>query len=145
MNLEAPGGVRIPTDRRYHREHLWILTDPASSRKHRLGLSGYVCRWGVEVYFIENLPAVGTEVQLGSDLGTIETEKAALQLHAPFAGRVLAVNELVLADPLLITFDGYGHGWLMELDGDGSGLWTAEEYVRFLQTLPPPQCFPPSG
>ncbi len=143
--LEAPGGVRIPTDRRYDRGHTWILSDPADSRKHRLGLSAYVCRWGIEVYFIEDLSAVGSDFAAGGLLGKIETEKAVLNLLAPFAARVTAINELVLADPSVITFDGYGTGWIMELEGEPAGLLTAEEYVAFLTTLPPPQCFAPPG
>ena len=56
------------------------------------------------------------------------------------AGRV-QVNGAVLADPSIITFDGYGAGWIMDLEGDAVELQTPEDYVAFLQTLPPPQCF----
>ncbi len=140
-SLEAPGGVRVLTDRRYDRQHLWILTDPVNSRKHRLGLSAYVCRWGIEVYFIENVPAVGSRARAGKVLVHIETEKAIMQLHAPFAGKVSAVNEQLLADPSIITFDGYGEGWILELEGKAANLLTPEDYVAYLRTLPPPQCF----
>lgn len=139
--LLAPGGIVIPTDRLYHREHLWILPRPDQPRHVRIGLTAYACRYGIEVYFIENLPQPGTAVQLGDTVGRIETEKAAGDLHAPVSGRVVTVNEAVLADPSIITFDGYGRGWILELEGDAGELLTAEQYVALLETLPPPQCF----
>lgn len=140
--LTAPGGVVIPTDRLYHREHLWILPDPNRPRHARVGLSAYVCRWGIEVYFIEDLPALGVDLPVGGAMGAIETEKAALQLHAPFAGRVAAINAAVLADPSIITFDGYEGGWILELAGEPAGLLSPAEYLELLKTLPPPQCLP---
>ncbi len=137
--LEAPGGVRVPTDRLYHREHLWIL--PLSAGRCRLGLTAYVCRWGIEVYFVENLLPVGTTVASGGEIGTIETEKTVLSLHAPFAGTVTAINEQVLADPSIITFDGYEAGWIMELEGEPGKLLSPEDYREYLRTLPPSHCF----
>jgi glycine cleavage system H protein len=140
-HLLAPGGIVIPTDRLYHREHLWILPRPDNPRHVRIGLTAYACRYGIEVYFIENLPQSGAEVRAGSVIGRIETEKAAGDLHSPVTGHVVLVNEAVLADPSIITFDGYGQGWIMELEGEPDGLLTAAEYVAFLETLPPPQCY----
>lgn len=138
--LEAPGSVRVPTDRLYHRDHLWILSDPSRARHYRIGLSAYVCRYGVEVYFIEDLPAVGIHLEVGQEMGRIETEKAVLPLHTPFAGTVAAINEAVLADPSIITFDGYGTGWIVDLEGEPAGLMTPQEYANYLAPLPPPQC-----
>jgi glycine cleavage system H protein len=140
-DLEAPGGIRVPTDRLYTRTHLWLLPLPDRPRGYRLGVSAYACRWGIEVYFLENVPPPGTAVEPGSPLGDIETEKAAAQLPSPLAGRIAGVNEAVLADPSIITFDGYGAGWILELEGEPVDLLTAAEYVAYLATLPPPQCF----
>jgi glycine cleavage system H protein len=141
--LWAPAGIVIPTDRRYHRAHLWILPRPDQPRHARIGLTAYVCRYGIEVYFIENLSPPGTAVQPGDVLGRIETEKAAGDLHSPLCGRVIALNEAVLADPSIITLDGYGRGWIMELEGEAEALLTAEDYVEFLRGLPVPQCNSP--
>jgi len=139
--LLAPGGILIPTDRRYHREHLWILPRPGDPRHVRIGLTAYVCRYGIEVYFVENLSPPDTPVQPGDVLGRIETEKAAGDIHSPLRGRVAAVNEAVLADPSIITLDGYGCGWIMELEGEAEGLMAAEEYVELLKGLPVVQCY----
>jgi glycine cleavage system H protein len=139
--LPAPGGLVIPADRRYHREHLWILPRPDDPRHVRIGLTAYVCRYGIEVYFIENLSPPGTAVEPGDVIGRVETEKAAADLHSPLSGRVTALNEAVLADPSIITLDGYGQGWIMELEGEGGELLTAEEYVEWLRGLPPVGCY----
>jgi glycine cleavage system H protein len=141
LHFSAPGAIRIPTDRLYTRTHLWILPQADKPRHVRVGLTAYACRYGIEIYFIEDLPAAGTVVNVGDKIGRIETEKAAGDVHSPLAGSVVAVNEAVLADPSIITFDGYGAGWIVEIQGDIGEQLTAAEYVAYLETLPLPQCY----
>jgi glycine cleavage system H protein len=146
--LEAPGGIRIPTNRSYSRDHLWILPEPDRPRHYRIGLSAYACRYGIEVFFIEDLAAPGTAADLRTPLGLVETEKAIVTLYAPFPCTVVERNEKLLEDPTIITFDGYGAGWIYVLEcgvrsAECGVLLTPEAYVAFLQTLPPPQCFVP--
>jgi glycine cleavage system H protein len=140
-DLLAPGDIRIAADRWYHRDHYWILFDSPQPGYCRFGLSAYVCRPGIEVYFVENLALPGQEIAEGDLLGVIETEKAVVSLYSPMPCRVHAINQDVLCDPNAISFDNYGT-WILEVQAVGfPKLLSPEEYLAYLQTLPPPQCF----
>ena len=41
-------------------------------------------------------------------------------------------NEELLKDPSAINLDGYGTGWLFEMEGDASATMTVEAYYQFL-------------
>jgi glycine cleavage system H protein len=58
----------------------------------------------------------GPELDRGQSLGTLEAEKFVGPLAIPVAGRVVAVNEAVVADPGLVHRDPYGEGWLAVVD-----------------------------
>lgn len=140
--LLAPGDIPIATDRFYHRDHYWILCSSSSSGHHRVGLSAYVCRPGIEVYFVENLPAPGASIAEGDLLGVIETEKAVVSIYSPMACQVIAINTAVLDDPNCISSGPYDV-WILEIQFSGPlSLLSAGEYLEYLRTLPPPQCFP---
>ncbi|MCS7015408.1 MAG: glycine cleavage system protein H [Gemmatales bacterium] len=139
--LVAPGDIRIAADRLYHRDHYWILQTAPGRGHYRLGLSAYVCRPGIEVYFVENLALPGTVVSEGGLLGIIETEKAVVSLYSPISCHVHAVNQEVLEDPNRISFDNYGV-WIVEIvSADSPPLLSPSDYLLYLQSLPPPQCF----
>ncbi|GBD37270.1 Glycine cleavage system H protein [bacterium HR36] len=140
--LVAPGGIRIAADRFYHRDHYWILPDSPQPGHCRIGLSAYACRPGIEVYFVEHLPSPGSQVRAGELLAVIETEKGVVSIHSPFDCQVLAVNRAVLEDPNCIGFDAYGV-WILELRmPTAPQLLSPAEYLQYLRSLPPPQCFP---
>ena len=52
-------------------------------------------------------------------------------LFAPAAGRLTALNPLLLEDPSHINVDGYGEGWLLEMES-AEDLLSPEEYVALL-------------
>ncbi|MCS7166864.1 MAG: glycine cleavage system protein H [Gemmatales bacterium] len=138
--LQAPGGIRIAADRWYHRHHYWILSDTAGTGHYKLGLTAYVCRPGIEVYFVEQLPQPGTIIVEGGLLGVVETEKAVVSIYSPVLCRVEAVNRTVLEDPNCLSFDNY-RVWLIEFSTtELPPLLSAIEYCQYLQELPPPQC-----
>jgi glycine cleavage system H protein len=141
--LESSSGILVPRDRHYDRKHLWYLAlrDLDRTLTIRIGVSAYACRYGIEVYFIENFAPLGTRLAAGGPIVTVETEKAILPVAVEFPVEIVGRNEEVLADPTLITFDCYGAGWLVEVKGNSLDLLTPEDYVTFLNSLPPPQCF----
>lgn len=67
-----------------------------------------------DMVFVE-LPQIGDSVDAGSELGVVESVKAASDFYAPIAGEVVAVNEAVVNDPALVNSDPYNAGWLVKL------------------------------
>ena len=74
----------------------------------------------------------GDAVRHGQGLVEVLTDKATMEVPAPFAGTVRAFNAALLGDPSAINADTYGDGWLFEMDGVTDPGMTAAEYHAFL-------------
>lgn len=124
--------ARIPTDRQYSENHLWL--QPTSDRPgvHRVGFTAYSIRLLQDVYFLDWSIDPDTAVAKKQSIGEIESSKALSTLYAPADGTVLTFNGAVLGDPSAINTDGYGTGWLYEFATDAS-LLDPEAYLRHLE------------
>lgn len=120
--------ARIPGDRSYSRNHLWLQQQ---GDVYRVGFTAYSVRLLQDVYFLDWSIDPHADVQQGREIGEIESSKALSSLYAPFEGRVLQFNEALLDDPSAINTDNYGSGWLYEFQTPAAPL-TAEDYVQLL-------------
>ena len=124
--------ARIPTDRWYAPNHLWLKSTEANGGPpFRVGFTSYSVRMLQDVYFLEWSIDPNTEVQERQEIGEIESSKAVSSLYTPCAGKLLAFNEELLNDPSAINADNYGGGWLFELDTEAQ-LLTPEDYLKRL-------------
>lgn len=122
--------ARIPTDRRYAKNHMWAATVEG---RYRFGFSAYAVRLLQDVYFLEWSVDAGATLAERQALGAIESSKAESELYAPMAGRLVRFNDRLLSDPSGINVDNYGEGWLFEMEGGGEGLLAPEEYLTHLE------------
>ncbi len=104
--------MNIPDDLRYSPEHEWVRQE---GNTVRIGITDYAQDALGDIVFVD-LPAVGTEVEAGGQLGEVESTKSVSEIYSPLAGTVTAVNESLTAGPETINQDPYGEGWLCELE-----------------------------
>jgi glycine cleavage system H protein len=123
--------MTIPADLLYARSHEWIRVDDDGVM---VGITHYAQDALGEVVFVE-LPEVGTTVDAGEELGTLESVKAVSEFLAPVAGEVVEVNERLEAEPNLVNDDPYGDGWLVKMSGsvENEELLDAAAYESFLE------------
>ena len=81
----------------------------------RVGVSDYVQQSASDMVFYEP-HAIGTEVSIFDEVGSLETTKTALDIISPVSGKVVAVNQEVVEAPELINEDPYERGWAVELE-----------------------------
>lgn len=124
--------ARIPTDRRYSENHLWLRPAEGKPGTYRVGLTAYSIRLLQDVYFLDWSIDPGTRVAKKQAIGEVESSKALSNLYAPAEGTVVAFNDAVLSDPSAINADGYGSGWLYEFATDAP-LLDPEAYLRHLE------------
>ena len=125
--------ARIPTDRWYAPNHLWLKSSRTDGRPaFHVGFTAYSVRMLQDVYFLEWSIDPNTQVQERQEIGEIESSKALSSLYTPYAGRLLEFNEELLADPSAINADNYGTGWLFELETDAQPL-SPEAYLARLE------------
>ncbi len=123
--------MSIPEDLLYGRSHEWVRSDGDAVV---VGITHYAQDQLGEVVFVE-LPDVGTGVDAGEELGTLESVKAVSEFLAPVAGEVLEVNDRLEDEPNLVNEDPYGDGWLVKMSGsaEGDDFLDAEAYQAYLE------------
>jgi glycine cleavage system H protein len=121
----------LPGRLRYARNHMWA--SPAGANRLRFGFTSYAIRLMQDVYFLDWCVSAGDKLELLQQVGHIETSKAVSDLFAPVAGALAAFNPALLDDPSGINVDGYGAGWLFEMETTDYGpLMDVEGYYQFL-------------
>jgi glycine cleavage system H protein len=119
-------GYDFPDGLWYHpREHLWLRPEaPAASvpREVTVGVDAMGVDALGHVVHVQLVEA-GQAVRRGLAIGSLEAEKMVRPLVAPVSGRLVAVNDELLAAPRLLSADPYGRGWLVRI---AAGAWEAE-------------------
>lgn len=121
--------ARIPCDRQYAENHLWLQP---SAVGFRVGFTSYSVRLLQDVYFLEWSIEPSTTVSKKQEIGEIESSKALSTLYAPFDGRIVGLNETLLDDPSAINTDNYGKGWLFEFESTAE-LVEPAGYLKILE------------
>jgi glycine cleavage system H protein len=87
--------MSYPSDRKYTKDHEWILTDGGSAS---VGITDYAQKALGDVVYLE-LPDVGRALKKGEVFGTIESVKAVSELYAPVSGEVTDVHSALVQHP----------------------------------------------
>ncbi len=82
-------------DRLYSQTHQWVKK--VGEKKYRIGITEYAQSELRNVIGVE-LPKVGTTVEQFQPWGYIESNKTAVEIYSPIAGKVVATNENNLGD-----------------------------------------------
>ena len=118
----------VPEECRYLETHEWARRDDGAVR---VGITDFAQDELGDVVFVE-LPAVGDELERGSEFGVIESIKAVSDLYAPVGGEVTSTNENLFDAPELVNEDPFGDGWMLEVEledeSDLEALLSADEY-----------------
>jgi glycine cleavage system H protein len=122
-----------PEDNRYAKSHEYVHLEGDIGT---IGITEYAQKELGDVVFVE-LPQVGTELEAGDELGSIESVKAVSELFAPVSGTVSEINEALAENPALVNTDPWGDGWMIRLKVNDATeldeLMTAEEYDEYLE------------
>jgi glycine cleavage system H protein len=102
----------VPEELRYSEEHEWVRAD---GNRVRIGITDYAQDALGDIVFVD-LPEAGSTVEVGGQLGEVESTKSVSEIYSPLSGTVSAVNEALNDAPDKINQDPYGDGWICELE-----------------------------
>lgn len=126
--------ANTPEDNRYAKSHEYVHVEGDIGT---IGITDYAQKELGDVVFVE-LPQVGTQLELGDELGSIESVKAVSELFAPVSGEVVEINESLAEKPELVNTDPYGDGWMIKVKlsapDEVDELMSAEDYEDYIQT-----------
>ena len=119
-----------PKELRYAATHEWAqLKDGVCL----LGISKFAVEQLTDVVYIE-LPDVGDHVFAGEPFGEIESVKSVNDLYSPIDGEIIEINEKLLDDPMIVSGDPYGAGWMVKIKAEPNAsldkLMTLPQYEK---------------
>jgi len=114
----------------YAPTHEWARIDGAEAV---VGITFFAQEQLGDLTFVD-LPAVGAVLLPGKAMGSVESVKAASDLHSPVAGEVIAVNEELEIAPEKVNDSPYDEGWMIrvKLSAQPSGLLDAKGYEKMI-------------
>ena len=125
--------MATPEDNRYAKSHEYTHLEGDVAT---IGITDYAQKELGDVVFVE-LPQVGSELEAGDELGSIESVKAVSELFSPVSGKVVEINEALADNPALVNTDPYGDGWMIRIHvsdpTEVEELMTAEEYEEYIE------------
>ncbi|KAL1918859.1 uncharacterized protein VTP21DRAFT_2881 [Calcarisporiella thermophila] len=97
--------------KKYTKDHEWITIE---DNVGTIGITDYAQKALGDVVFVE-VPEVGTSFERESQIGAIESVKAASDIFAPVSGEVIEVNEALATEPNLVNRSPEQDGWLAKV------------------------------
>jgi glycine cleavage system H protein len=123
-----------PEDSKYAKSHEYVHVEGDVGT---VGITDYAQKELGDVVFVE-LPQVGTQLEQGDELGSIESVKAVSELFSPVSGEVVEINETLAEKPELVNTDPYGDGWMIRIrlttHEEVDELMTADDYEDYVRT-----------
>lgn len=122
--------TNIPANLKYTKEHEWTLIEGDTVT---VGITDFAQSALGDIVFLE-VPAVGTDLKIGSTFGVVESIKSVSDLYAPITGEVVGKNTDLEGSPEKINEDAYG-SWLIKVKvkdaSELNNLLTPEQYQEF--------------
>ena len=124
--------MSYPAGYRYTKEHEWVLADGDNAT---IGITDHAQEELGDIVYVD-LPKVGTHVDQGKSLGSVESVKAVSDVYSPVSGDVTEVNPLLADAPEKLNEDPHGAAWLVKVKltapGEVQNLMTAADYQSYI-------------
>jgi glycine cleavage system H protein len=100
-----------PDNFRYTKEHEWVLADGDAAS---VGITDHAQQELGDIVYVD-LPKVGTRVEAGKSLGSVESVKAVSDIYSPVSGEITEINETLADAPESLNTDPHGAAWLVKI------------------------------
>ena len=100
------------SDTKFTKDHEWVRLDGGVAT---VGITDHAQNALGDVVFVD-LPEVGREVAAGEAVAVVESVKAASDVYAPIAGRIVEVNAGLADNPGTINSAPTTDGWFFRIE-----------------------------
>ncbi|KAI0673499.1 glycine cleavage H-protein-domain-containing protein [Trametes maxima] len=128
--------VRTLITKKYTEDHEAVVFDD-QTQIGTVSITDYAQSSLGDVVYVE-LPATGSEIAQGDQIGAVESVKAASDIFAPISGTVEEINEKLNDQPGLLNKSPEEKGWLCKIKvsdpSELDKLMTEEEYKKHCES-----------
>ena len=121
-----------PENFRYTKEHEWVRAEGGTGT---VGITDHAQQELGDIVYVD-LPKVGSQVEAGKSLGSVESVKAVSDIYSPVTGEVLEVNQTLAEAPETLNTDPHGAAWLVKIKlADAAqiqNLMSAADYQKYI-------------
>ena len=121
-----------PTNFHYTKEHEWVRVEGDIGV---VGITDHAQQELGDIVYVD-LPKVGTTVEQGKTMASVESVKAVSDVYAPVSGEVVEVNGLLATSPEKLNEDPHGDAWLVKIKlsapGEINQLLSADDYQNYV-------------
>jgi glycine cleavage system H protein len=121
-----------PENFRYTKEHEWVA---AVGDAGTVGITDHAQQELGDIVYVD-LPKVGTHIEQGKSLGSVESVKAVSDVYSPVSGEVTEINQTLAEKPETLNSDPHGAAWLVKIKlsapAELAGLMSAAEYEAYI-------------
>ena len=121
-----------PDNFRYTKEHEWVLADGGTGT---VGITDHAQEELGDIVYVD-LPKVGSRVESGKSLGSVESVKAVSDIYSPVSGEVVEINQTLADAPETLNTDPHGAAWLVKIKLDSAeeiqNLMSASDYLSYI-------------
>ncbi|MGI8744647.1 MAG: glycine cleavage system protein GcvH [Bryobacteraceae bacterium] len=100
-----------PSNLHYTKEHEWVRVEQDIGV---VGITDHAQKELGDIVYVD-LPRVGTTVEQGKSLGSVESVKAVSDIYAPLSGEVIEINDALSTAPEKLNEDPHGAAWLVKI------------------------------
>lgn len=124
---------KTPSGYKFSKSDEWYKVD---GDLVRMGITDYAQDQLSDIVYVE-FPDVGTKLDAGDSVGSIESVKAASDVYTAIGGEVTRINSSLEDNPEQINEDPYEAGWLVEIKVSDmsplNDLMDSEAYVAYCE------------
>jgi len=121
-----------PENFRYTKEHEWVSMEGDTGT---IGITDHAQKELGDIVYVD-LPKIGTVVEQGKTIGSVESVKAVSDIYSPLSGEVVEVNESLSQTPEKLNEDPHGAAWLIKLrlsaPNEINSLLSAADYQTYI-------------
>ena len=122
-----------PEELRYTKEHEWVKLEGDIGV---IGITDHAQQELGDIVYVD-LPKIGSRIEQGKSLGSVESVKAVSDIYAPVSGEVIEVNESLGSAPEKLNEDPHGAAWLVKVRLSASDelkqLLSASDYQTYIE------------
>ena len=123
------------SDPKFTKDHEWVRLEGGIAT---IGITDHAQNALGDVVFVD-LPEIGRTVAAGESIAVVESVKAASDVYAPIAGKIVEVNSALGENPGTINSAPTTDGWFFKIEAadvaEVAALMDEDAYAAFVDTL----------